>query len=139
MLGMMTTMPVILSTNTIGRQLAHQWATAFGYGHIIGQSLCGGTILLHTYIAMQSRSYPAEDKMFYLVGWQLAAAITTLGLIPFTRVFMSPTNNLIFALAADEKADFETVRKLVVKWVRLHLVRCMFPLAGSIMATRIFW
>ncbi|KAK3315163.1 hypothetical protein B0H66DRAFT_606067 [Apodospora peruviana] len=135
MLGMLVTMPVILDTNTDGLQLCRQWARAFDYGHVIGPALCGATTLLHVYAALGSRTHPWK-RTSRISRRQLAAGVTTLGMVPFTLVAMTSTNNSLFALLAQGAsgvADLASVRDLVGTWSRLHFARCVFPLVGAIL------
>ena len=68
------------------------------------------------------------------------AAGLTLGMIPFTWVFMAPTNGRLFEAQRRGLAGVEgkegggegAVRGLVGRWRRLHFVRALFPLAGAV-------
>lgn len=66
--------------------------------------------------------------------------MTTLAMVPFTRVLMTPTNNALFELekASSETADGDlgAVRQLVVTWSWLHVTRSLFPLVGAIAGLR---
>lgn len=137
MLGMLVAMPVILDTNTDGVQICRQWARAFDYGHVIGPALCGATTMLHVYAALGSRTHPWR-KASRTSQWQLAAGIATLGMVPFTWLAMTPTNDSLFALLAEGAADLGTVRDLVGTWSRLHFTRCLFPFVGAILGLGVF-
>ena len=67
----------------------------------------------------------------------LLAGVITLSLVPFTWVTMTPTNYALFDLydqgKAEKKVDFGQVRRLVVKWNWLHIVRSLFPLLGAVL------
>ncbi|KAF7538306.1 hypothetical protein G7054_g3112 [Neopestalotiopsis clavispora] len=64
-----------------------------------------------------------------------SAAALTLVMIPFTLLYMQPTIDAMFVLRkldiVGEKTTLEEVQALAVKWQWQHVVRSMFPLAGS--------
>lgn len=61
----------------------------------------------------------------------------TLGMVPFTWVFMSGTNSKLFFRAEGTgeigKDGEGEVRGLVSKWSALNYVRSLFPFAGAVM------
>ncbi|SPQ25361.1 283a8dec-2c10-498f-b239-95128c8f25b0 [Thermothielavioides terrestris] len=140
MLGMFITIPVILDTQTDALQICRQWARAFHYGHVAGPGLCGATLLLHLYAAFGGRKDPGQDKAKAKAARkrQLVAGLATMGMVPYTWLTMSSTNNALFAQLAGGAADLASVRHLVGVWSWLHFVRCMFPLTGAILGLGVF-
>jgi hypothetical protein len=67
------------------------------------------------------------------------AGATTILMVPFTWIFMAPTNNTLFRLENESKvasvANLAEAQELVIKWSWLHVVRSLFPLAGAILGT----
>lgn len=61
-----------------------------------------------------------------------AAAVLTLGVVPYTLLAMASTNNALLekAKSAPEISDTETSR-LIEKWTTLNAVRGYFPLAAA--------
>ncbi|KAJ4261549.1 hypothetical protein NW762_006977 [Fusarium torreyae] len=68
-------------------------------------------------------------------GWKglAAGAVLTVAIVPYTLVFMQPTNELLFKAAAGTLgASQDDVAKLIGRWGVLNLVRSLLPLAGTI-------
>ncbi len=126
--------PVFLDTNTDSGQLVRQWSRTYHYGHIILPAFCIATCSLYAYASFSRR----KDWKLYA-----AAGVTTIAMVPFTWVVMTPTNNTLFgledaALSADQEAlaDLDAVRELVIRWSWLHATRSFFPLFGAIVGFR---
>ncbi|KAL4985709.1 DUF1772-domain-containing protein [Aspergillus falconensis] len=127
--------PVFLDTDHTSSHLVRQWARTYHYGHIILPAVCIATCGLYAYITLTKRATGRKHWRTYA-----AAGMTTLAMVPFTWVLMTPTNNTLFGL---EKASSETgeddlgaVRQLVVTWSWLHVTRSLFPLVGAIFGLR---
>ncbi|KAG9659778.1 DUF1772-domain-containing protein, partial [Aureobasidium melanogenum] len=66
------------------------------------------------------------------------AAVSTIAIVPFTIVFMRPTNNELLGLAAraqkDETSVAETkdVEGLLERWTALNRVRGVLPMVGAV-------
>lgn len=62
-----------------------------------------------------------------------AAAVLTIGIVPYTMLAMSSTNNALLEKASStpEISDTETSR-LIEKWTTLNTVRGYLPLAGAV-------
>lgn len=74
--------------------------------------------------------------MYSRSGLYIAAAALTVGIVPYTLVFMTGTNNALLKKAKAEStsdADKE-VSGLIKQWNSLNLGRSVFPLAGAICA-----
>lgn len=126
--------PVLLDTTSQAPQLFHQWARMYHYGHQVLPTLAVGTFLLYSYTSVKKRRTKQSWATFALAG------ITTLSMVPFTWIFMVPTNNELFRLERVSKAEpmvkgIAEAKELVVKWSWLHLTRSLFPLMGAVMGT----
>ena len=71
--------------------------------------------------------------------YSVAAAFSTIAIVPFTVLLMAPTNEALFkreraaargAAAGVEPGSVELVRK----WARLNLTRALLPAAGALVA-----
>lgn len=126
--------PVLLDTTTHAPQLFHQWVRMYHYGHQVLPTLAVGTFLLYIYSSAKERSARRTWGVFVLAG------LTTLSMLPFTWLFMVPTNNELFRLEAMSKVESSVkgiveAKELVVKWSWLHLIRSLLPLTGAVIGT----
>lgn len=126
--------PVLLDTTTQAPQLFHQWARMYHYGHQVLPTMAVGTFLLYSYTSMKKRRAKKSWGVLTLAG------VTTLSILPFTWIFMVPTNNELFRLEALSKVEplvkgIDEAKELVVKWSWLHLTRSLLPLIGAILGT----
>ncbi len=123
--------PVFFETTTEPAQLFHQWARMYHYGHRVAPTMALATSLLYAYTAIHKRAAGRRWVVFAVAG------VTTMIMVPFTLIFMVPTNNTLFRLQAESKAapvaSLGEAQELVTKWSRLHVVRSLFPLAGAIL------
>lgn len=121
--------PVFLDTDTQPSNLLAHFVRLYHYGHRLMPSLAVGTFTL--YATSSYKAYAIDDIWLK----PLLAGVITLSLVPFTWVTMTPTNYALFDLydqgKAEKKVDFGQVRRLVVKWNWLHIVRSLFPLLGA--------
>ncbi|KAI6080420.1 hypothetical protein F4821DRAFT_59409 [Hypoxylon rubiginosum] len=123
--------PVFLDTTAQAPQLFQQWARMYSYGHQALPTLAVGTCLLHLYTAVKRRGAKKSWGIFAVAG------VTTLIMLPFTWLVMTPTNNELFGLVTLSKSEpgiagIAGARELVARWAKLHLTRSFFPLAGAI-------
>lgn len=131
--------PVFLDTDTDSAHLLRQWVRVYHYGHIYMPALCVGTFGLYQYTALHNYRNNGNWLLYAVAG------ATTIAMVPFTWVFMAPTNNVLFGLdkSATESMAVETlvsVQDIVVKWSWLHLLRSLFPLVGVLLGFRgILW
>lgn len=123
--------PVLLEASRDVPQLVYAWARMYHYGHLALPTMGVGTCLLYLCSAYRSRKSRAT---------LVQAAIATVAMVPFTWVFMSPTNDQLFGLraaaaagAATEPSSLGEVRDLVVWWSRLHITRSLMPLLGAML------
>ncbi|KAF2795019.1 DUF1772-domain-containing protein [Melanomma pulvis-pyrius CBS 109.77] len=117
--------PTCLDTTLSATQLCRMWERVFHYGHRALPALALATGGL--YMSIGLREKPKRWPM-------MIAGLATVSIMPFTWIFMFPTNDRLFAMVAAGEADisFVEARSLVVRWCRLHLTRSMFPLIGSV-------
>ncbi|KAG9230001.1 hypothetical protein BJ875DRAFT_488394 [Amylocarpus encephaloides] len=125
--------PVFLDTDVEAIHLLRHWVRLYHYGHIYMPALCIGTVGLYGYSALKRRASESQQEAAYAV-----AAATTIAMVPFTWIFMAPTNNILFgweemATAGTSVAELSAVQDVVVKWAWLHLARSVFPLIGAIL------
>ncbi|KAI4159434.1 MAG: hypothetical protein LQ342_006604 [Letrouitia transgressa] len=128
--------PVLLDTNTQASQLFQQWARIYHYGHLALPTLAIVVFFLYTYVSFNKRSAKQPWAGLALAG------VTTLGVMPFTFIFMIPRNNELFRLESASKIDPSVkgiieARELVVKWSWLHFTRSLLPLTGAIIGLKL--
>jgi hypothetical protein len=123
--------PVFLDTTPDANHLVRLWSRTYHYGHVILPGICIGACGLYGYAALTQ----SKRRLSYAV-----AGLTTIAMVPFTWVFMTPTNNTLFGLEASAVSapesfapDLDAVRRLVVRWAWLHIARSVFPLVGSVL------
>lgn len=122
--------PGLLSTTTpIPTQLlAQQWAGIYNRGKALGPQTALFGLLGYSYLAYERSSRGLSWSKF------LWAAGLTLGIVPFTVVFMDPTNQALLQVAAGgvgAATGEGALRELLIKWKGLNLMRSIFPLAGA--------
>lgn len=126
--------PVFLDTTTEAPRLFHQWARMYHYGHQVLPGMAVGTFLLYGYVAAKKRGVKQPWGVFVL------AAVATVSMLPFTWIFMVPTNSELFRLEAASKEELSVAgipeaKELVSRWAWLHFTRSLFPLVGAILGT----
>lgn len=122
--------PGLLSaTSPVPSQLlAQQWAGIYNRGKVLGPRVAVIAILGYGYLVhdrgRQGRSW----------GVYLGAMGLTIGIVPFTLVFMDSTNQALLNVAQGASAlDFEAVSELLLRWKGLNLIRSLFPMAGALL------
>jgi hypothetical protein len=127
------TVPVLLDTTNDPSHMFRQWACTYHYGLRIFPTMAVATFLLYCYTAIRKRATGRRWRVFAVAG------ATTILMVPFTWIFMAPTNNTLFRLENESKvasvANLAEAQELVIKWSWLHVVRSLFPLAGAILGT----
>lgn len=123
--------PVLLDTTIQAPQLFHQWVRMYHYGHQVLPTAAVGTFLLHSYTSIKKRNSKKPWGVFALAG------VLTLSILPFTWIFMVPTNNELFRLEEVSKVEplvkgIVEAKEMVVKWSWLHFIRSLLPLAGAV-------
>jgi hypothetical protein len=117
--------PTCLDTTLSATQLCRMWERVFHYGHRVLPAIALATGGIYMSIGLRDKS-----KRLPMV----VAGLATVSIMPFTWIFMFPTNDRLFAMVAagDADIDFAEARGLVIRWCRLHLTRSFFPLIGSV-------
>ncbi|KAK8113418.1 hypothetical protein PG984_013944 [Apiospora sp. TS-2023a] len=131
--------PVFLDTTPTADLLYIQWARTYHYGHLGLPALSVATCLLYGLAAWRKRRRAGGSRRRAWRSPLLAGALTVL-MVPFTWVFMTPTNDRLFALEAQAQAGtlvvqttMDQARELVAKWSMMHVARTLFPLAGAVL------
>lgn len=122
--------PGLLSTSSpVGAQLlAQQWAGIYNRGKVLGPQAAVLSLLGYGWLVYDRRSRGLPWTTF------VGAAALSLGIVPFTVIFMDPTNQALLGVAGGATALGETaVQALLVEWKGLNLVRSLFPLAGAVL------
>lgn len=124
--------------------LARQWQASFDRGAIINPAI--GLVSVFAYGFLSYRLYGSlnhpKAEMYAL------SALFVLGMLPWTRLVMWPTNVALFRkydemknLGVEEKATEvglakgESTKELVDRWGTLNVVRGLFPLVGAVLGT----
>ncbi len=124
--------PLLLDSNTQTDQLLRQWVCLYNYGHRLLPAISIATLVTYAYVVYRKWTGGASWTSYAVAG------ALTVGIIPFTLIFMHSTNNLLFRLEEEIGANpkvttLENAQTLVTKWSRMHLVRSCFPLAGALL------
>ena len=121
--------PVFLETTSKSSQLFYQWTRMYHYGHQVLPGMAITTLALYGYAAFSRRATKRAWIVYALAG------IITISMLPFTWIFMVPTNNTLFRLEVENRAaslsSIDYAQDLVRHWSWLHLLRSLFPLAGA--------
>ncbi|KAL2001670.1 hypothetical protein VTN02DRAFT_1423 [Thermoascus thermophilus] len=150
-----------LSTSTGGTpastisHLTHQWLHVYDRGRFTFPALAAGSALAYTFLACTLHNSPggrSPTGAGKFAQMYLAAAAATLAIVPYTLLFMRPTNMRLeararrddaveregkegMAMSAEEEArrareDRETPG-VIRKWACLNTIRGIFPLVGA--------
>ncbi|KAI3545135.1 hypothetical protein CABS01_11797 [Colletotrichum abscissum] len=112
-------------------QLFHQFVRLYHYGHLVLPGLSLATLTLYASAGAMTRGTGRPWAVYALAG------TLTVAMIPFTWVFMVPTNNTLFDLhfksqSAGVIAGIDDAKGLLRRWSLLHLARSLFPLTGAV-------
>ncbi|KAJ6119457.1 hypothetical protein N7523_003737 [Penicillium sp. IBT 18751x] len=134
--------------------LSHQWNNAYDRGIRLYPTTAVISSLANCYLAWALRNAPGPTAVN--CSWSslyITAAVTTMGIVPWTFIAMWPTNMKLKAHAArddaavadgmegmvvsdQEKAkrarDDEDVPALLKKWGELNFYRSLFTVAGAL-------
>ncbi|GIJ90427.1 hypothetical protein Asppvi_009381 [Aspergillus pseudoviridinutans] len=119
---------------------AKQWRGLYEAGKAQNPPVAALTAAAFVYLALSSRS---AAPLFRAVpcsraGLYTTAAILTIGIVPFTIVAMSKTNDALLKVAGSDGgssvASDAEIEGLLHDWVSLNRVRSFLPLLGSLTA-----
>lgn len=126
--------------------LARQWLCIYGVGKSQAPPVALVTSACLAYLAWSFREGgQLGEGMPKNTAWLYgAAALLTLGIVPYTLILMSHTNNLLSAKAAqalESRQEGATITfdgnefsKLLNRWANYNIVRSLLPLSGAITA-----
>lgn len=116
-----------------GEKLAKQWRALFERGKAQNPPIAVAAASSFLYLAWQFRQGSALYKktVYSRSGLCLAAAAFTLGIVPYTLIRMSGTNNALLQRAQSKEASSQEVSDLTERWARLNFVRGLLPFAGA--------
>jgi hypothetical protein len=124
-------LPVLFDTTPEASLLFKEWVRLYHYGHQVLPTMAVATCFLYGFTAINKRAARQRWGIFAVAG------VTTVLMLPFTWIFMAPTNNILFGLEAESKvaavASLSEAHAIVNKWKWLHIVRSLFPLTGAIL------
>lgn len=126
------TVPVLL-TNTTNASLLTSWRHTLDNGVKVCPPFAVAAAITHVLNAYINRNSTSDGAKY-----SVAAAASTIAIVPFTMMLMAPTNEELFKR---EKAAFGTATGvepsslgLVNKWGRLNLTRALLPAVGALVA-----
>ncbi|GIK06077.1 hypothetical protein Aspvir_010195 [Aspergillus viridinutans] len=127
--------PALLDSTHEAPQLFYQWTRIYHYGHWVLPSMAVVTSILYGYAAAQQRRRQKKTWISFAL-----AAVMTVSILPFTWLFMVPTNDELFRLQTISQTEpavmgIDAAKALVVRWRDMHSLRSLFPLIGSILGT----
>lgn len=118
--------PVLFDTNASPEHIVRQWVRLYHYGHIYLPALCIATCGIY---GISARQCARSGRKWRAYGY---AALSTISMVPFTWVIMTPTNTTLFELDNSNSAtDLAYVKGLLVKWAWMHVTRSLSPLLGA--------
>lgn len=133
--------PVFLDTTPTAPHLFRQWLSMYNYGFPVLPTISIATCSLYVAIALRQRAAGMPDWFVYA-----AAGLVTVIMVPFTWVFLWPTNNTIMKLEEETRSianagtkevegtpyKLKEAQALVKVWSRIHFTRSFFPLIGAL-------
>lgn len=118
------------------QKAAKQWKQAFESGKSQNPPVAISASAAFIYLAWQSNSSIQQVANMKLQLYT-AAALLTIGIIPFTLIFMNTTNRKLSIFAQEATRSVPTdklsskVKKLLAEWQLLNGIRSMLPLLGG--------
>ncbi|KAJ5500829.1 hypothetical protein N7463_008079 [Penicillium fimorum] len=115
------------------------WRRMYQRGHAHSPKIAVVTSGAFAYLAWYASRTTVTRAPMLLFG--TAASLVT-GVVPFTLIFMRPTNNALMERAADEELspnnpvqgpEQKTSEQLFTRWATLTGIRGLLPLAGGIL------
>ncbi|KAI4225471.1 MAG: hypothetical protein L6R36_003903 [Xanthoria steineri] len=120
--------PAILVGNSNASLIASQWHSIFSVGQKVGPTLAILGTVNYLYVARGKYGSQYDPRV-----WKsfVGAAVATMGIIPFTFIFLKPTNDVLLSQTAKTTLSEIEVRALVEKWASLNLVRSGLLVIGT--------
>ncbi|KAI1267865.1 hypothetical protein F5Y18DRAFT_424164 [Xylariaceae sp. FL1019] len=122
--------PVLLEANMRSSAVLVHWAKLYEHGARLYPFLSVTVGFLYLCGIVQGGNSKGSRILLF------TAAATTLSMIPWTLIQMTPTNNTLMqardAVDRSMEMPWEEAESLIVHWQRLHFWRSLFPLVGSI-------
>ncbi|KIW86766.1 uncharacterized protein Z519_12552 [Cladophialophora bantiana CBS 173.52] len=124
-----------VSSSTISKQ----WRYIYESGKAQNPPIAAVAAVAYLYLAWTARGLAPTSQLPLYYG---SAAVLTLGIVPFTLIAMSSTNNKLMrhseALSKNPSASLQPssdqeVDELVARWTVLNGIRSLFPLTGAIL------
>ena len=119
--------------------LVKQWKYIYETGKSQNPPIAAASAAAFFYVAWLARRIAPKSQIPLYYG---TAAVLTLGIVPFTLLAMSPTNNRLMkhsegvsmeGSAALSQARDDEIDQLLTKWSILNGIRSLLPLAGGIL------
>lgn len=124
------TFPVLFQTTTSPSQLLRQWQAIYLNGHRKGPIIALVVGLLHI-LAAREQMLRGQSGLLHGV-----AAATTVGMIPYTWIFMLGVNEKLFRMVREadvaRETSWEAVKLWTGRWNTLNAVRALCPIAGAV-------
>lgn len=137
----MNTVPALLSGKHEDELSPHtavkQWRRVYETGKAQNPPVAAGTSAALFYLAWSFRAGTPlyRQTKYSLSGLYCAAAVLTLGIVPFTFTAMARTNNTLMSRSKEELEPSKRISTelddLLRKWISLNGVRSLFPLVAS--------
>ena len=137
----LVTVPALLRSiaedATPARVIITIWHRVYQSGHAHSPKIAGLSSTAFAYLAWKAQCRHAwTDPPVLLYG---AAALSVVGIVPYTLAFMEPTNNALLERARDVEAspsknlaDNHYVMELLARWKFLTLGRSLFPMMAGV-------
>ncbi|CAI7568496.1 unnamed protein product [Penicillium bialowiezense] len=116
------------------------WRRVYEYGHAYGPKLAAVTSTAFAYLAWSASGTRAISRTPMIM--HTAAASLVLGIVPYTIIFISPTNDRLSVRAAgnsdlkstsSDQSDEKSDEQLLNRWIVLNGIRGLLPLAGGVL------
>lgn len=116
--------------------LTKQWRALYETGKKKNPPIAAAVASSLTYLAWSVRQGGPLYKttVYSRSGLYIAAAALTVGIVPYTLIFMTGTNSALMKKAESTSDADKEVPDLIERWNSLNLGRSVFPLAGAICA-----
>ncbi|KAJ5938771.1 DUF1772-domain-containing protein [Penicillium verhagenii] len=116
--------------------LARQWAALYETGKKKNPPIAAAVASSLFYLAWSVRKGGPLYKhtAYNRSGLYIAAVVFTVGIVPYTLIFMTGTNSALLGKAQSTSNDEKEVPDLIQRWNALNLGRSVFPLIGTVCA-----